>query len=73
MQATRNRLLSDDPTTCELVRIFSVATTDVELQKLVAWLNVEAKNFHGSEFHLAFVSNVISRDFRKRILLKIIN
>ena len=69
MQAKRNRLLNDDPTTCDLVRILSVAKTDAELQELVSNINAEARIFHASEFHLSFNATVISRDFRKRVSL----
>lgn len=69
MQAKRNRLLNDDPTTCDLVRVLAASKTDAELQELVARINAEAKVFHASEFHLSCDATVFSRDFRKRVSL----
>jgi len=69
MQPIQPRFLNDNPTTCDIVRILSAATTDTELKELITCINAESELYFSSDFHLKLEVAVVSRDFRKRVFV----
>lgn len=71
IDVTNIACLDYESTTCDLVRSISAARNDDEISKIVVEIDFRGKELFGSEFSLRFNRSVASKDFRRRLFLKL--